>query len=135
MVGYSERQWQQVMDEYYIKYKGIKKWHDNLLLEAMKHGFIEIPSGRYFTFRPGVNGRWPLTTIKNYPVQGLGTVHDSLKFDTPEKNVYNVSKILKDAVEAVPQMCMDEWGYNFELPLTCEIKVGPNQKDLTELQF
>jgi DNA polymerase-1 len=158
-VSTSEKFWQQVIDEYYTKYKGIKKWHEGLLLEAMRNGFIEIPSGRYFTYRAGVNGRWPLTTIKNYPVQGfgadlvklarveayrrfkesrlegvfMGTVHDSLKFDVPEENVYNVSKILKDSIEKVPQLCKEAWNYNFELPLTCEIKVGHNQKDLTEL--
>lgn len=158
-VGLSQKQWADVIEAFYDKYKGIKKWHDSLLLEAMRHGFIEIPSGRYFTYRAGVNGRWPLTTIKNYPVQGfgadlvklarveayrrfkesrlegvfMGTVHDSLKFDVPEENVYNVSKILKDSIEKVPQLCKEAWNYNFELPLTCEIKVGHNQKDLTEL--
>ena len=71
-VGYSERQWQKVIDEYYTKYKGLKKWHDELLIIAMKQGFIEIPSGRYYFFRPNERGQWPLTTIKNYPVQGFG---------------------------------------------------------------
>lgn len=157
-VSTSERFWQGVIDEYYAKYKGIRKWHDQLLRQAMEHGYIEIPSGRYFSFHPR-NGRWPITTIKNYPVQGfgadlvklarieacrrfkesrmegyfIGTVHDSLKFDVPEENVIATAKIVKEAVEKVPEMCYTNWSYNFSLPLSCEIKVGPNQKDMKEI--
>ncbi len=158
-VSTSEKFWQGVIDEYYNKYQGIKKWHDALLLTVMEKGYIEIPSGRFFAFRPLGGGRWPLTTIKNYPVQGLGadlvmlaridfvekllqsdleavfigTVHDSLVVDTPEKNVYTISKMLKDSIEAVPQLCQKEWGYNFKLPLTCEIQAGRNKKEMVDV--
>ena len=29
-VGYSEKQWQKVIDEFYSKYTGIAKWHNTL---------------------------------------------------------------------------------------------------------
>lgn len=160
-VSVSEKFWQGVIDEYYTKYKGIKKWHDSLLMEAMKHGFIEIPSGRYFNFRPNERGKWPLTTIKNYPVQGfgadlvklarikayeqfrisglpghfIGTVHDSLKYDVPDECVVKMAHILNEAVEKVPEMCYNRWSYKFSLPLSCEIKVGKNQKDMEVLNL
>lgn len=63
--------WQGVIDRYYDKYKGIRKWHDQLLEEVKRNGFITIPSGRFYAFQPVLKRgmwEWPLTTIKNYPV-------------------------------------------------------------------
>lgn len=70
-VGYSQKQWQRVIDEYYTKYAGIRSWHEGLLQTVRESGFIEIPSGRVFRFEPRESWKgleWPLTTIKNYPV-------------------------------------------------------------------
>jgi DNA polymerase I-like protein with 3'-5' exonuclease and polymerase domains len=163
-VGYSVKKWQRVIDEFYSKYKNIGIWHDTLLDTVKRKGYIEIPSGRYYPFASTWNGRdwkWPLTQIKNYPVQGFGadlvmlariefmknflaselegyfvqTIHDSIVVDTPSKNVYNISVMLKDAVEKVPELCKTEWDYDFTLPLNCEILVGPNKKDLKEYNF
>lgn len=157
-VSRSEKYWQEVIDNYYIKYKGIKSWHDSLLMTVMRTGYIEIPSGRYFPYKKD-GYRWPLTTIKNYAVQGMGadlvklaridfynklidsgleglfvgTIHDSLVVDTPEKNVYNISRMLKDSIESVPKLCKEHWDYDFNLPLTCEIMVGKNKKDMEEI--
>jgi len=159
-MGYSRKQWAEVIEAFYTKYKGIKKWHDSLLETAMRQGYIEIPSGRYFNFRP-TNGRWPITTIKNYPVQGWGadlvmlarielmrrlresdieakficTVHDSLVVDTLEKNVYTISMMLKESIEAVPLLCKSTFGYAMQLPLTCEIQAGPNKRDMEEIKL
>ncbi len=69
-VSTSQTFWQEVIDKYYNKYSGIKKWHEGLLLEAQTTGRIEIPSGRYYPITPDISRResWPLTIIKNYPV-------------------------------------------------------------------
>lgn len=153
--------WQGVIDEYYKKYSGIEKWHRLLLDTVKKQGYLEIPSGRFYEFQPVLKKqgwKWPETQIKNYPVQGFGadlvmlarikarelvralgvqadfiqTVHDSLVLDTPEENVYNICVALKEAVESVPRMCYDYFGYEFGLPLTCEIQVGKNKLEMTE---
>ena len=153
--------WQNVIDTYYQKYQGIKQWHDSLLETVKRTGFLTIPSGRSYTFVPKQQyGQWvwPLTTIKNYPVQGFGadlvmlarieffkrfitsglegkfiqTIHDSLVVDTPEKNVYTISKMLKESVECVPDLCRKHFKYDFSLPMNAEILVGPNKKDLKE---
>ena len=79
-VGYSEKQWQEVIDSFYKKYSGGAKWHQKIIQEAQANGRLTIPSGRYFPFTPikGPNGhyiktkdgsyKWPITQIKNYPV-------------------------------------------------------------------
>lgn len=156
--------WQDVIDRYYAKYAGIKKWHDQLLDEVKRNGYLTIPSGRFYSFEPVFKyGEWvwPHTTIKNYPVQGfgaelvmlariyafrllqesglefvmVGTIHDSIIVDTPAKNVYTISRLLKKAVEAVPALCLEHFGYAFSLPLTCEIQTGMNKRDMKEYSF
>lgn len=161
-VGYSERRWQGVIDEFYTKYSGIARWHASIIESAKTNGFLEIPSGRYYNYRPkqGQHGwKWPLTTIKNYPVQGFGadlvklarvqffrrfiesgvdgeficTVHDSLVVDTPSKNVYTIRDMLKESIEAVPLLCKETFGYEFSLPIWCEIQAGPNKFHMKDI--
>lgn len=160
-VSTSQEFWQEVIDKYYNKYSGIKKWHEQLLIEAQTTGKLTIPSGRYYPILPDINKResWPLTIIKNYPVQGFGadlvmlarlrasqllklsggscqlcgTIHDSIVVDTPEENVYNIGKLLKQAIEEVPSYCKKLWDYDFSLPLKCEVSYGPNKTDMQEL--
>jgi len=157
-VGYTEKQWQYVIDKFYEKYYGVKKWHDGLLIEVMRTGLLTIPSGRYFPYQK--NGyRWPITTIKNYSVQGWGadlvklariealknikqaglqanfiqTIHDSLVFDVPFKSVDAVAKIVNDAVEAIPDLSEKYYGYRLSLPVYCEVLVGKNKREMLEL--
>jgi DNA polymerase I-like protein with 3'-5' exonuclease and polymerase domains len=71
-VGYSQKKWQ---DAFYTKYKGIKQWHDTLLDTVKKQGHLEIPSGRCYSFEARQQRgewKWPLTQIKNYPVNCSG---------------------------------------------------------------
>lgn len=163
-VGYSQKDWQGVIDEFYSKYRGIAKWHASLLETVKRHGYISIPSGRYFAFSKGTKynpDAWPLTTIKNYPVQGFGadlvmlarveafeqflrsnmeghfvqTIHDSLVYDVPSRNVAQTAKILDTAIAKVPELCYNIYGYEFSLPMTCEIQVGRNKRDMEEYKL
>jgi DNA polymerase I-like protein with 3'-5' exonuclease and polymerase domains len=157
-VSRDQKFWQDVIDKYYTKYYGIAAWHKQLIREAQTNGRLTIPSGRYYPIAPDYSKRepWPLTIIKNYPVQGFGaelvmlarlrakqllseaacsgllicTVHDSIVADVLEKDTLEVSKILKQSVENVPRLCKQIWGYDFQLPLTCEIQAGPNKFDM-----
>lgn len=160
-VSSSQKFWQRVIDRYYEKYSGIKRWHDQLLRTVKEQGHLEIPSGRYYTFAPVMKRgewAWPLTQIKNYPVQGFGadlvmlfrielyrllkqaniefvmvqTIHDSVVVDTPEKNVPVVSQLCHQAIANVPDMCYNNWSYEFSLPLSVEVQVGYNKKELSE---
>lgn len=160
-VGYSEKQWQGVIDEFYSKYVGIAKWHNTIIQKAKEYGFLEIPSGRYYNFRPfrqGHGWKWPITKIKNYPVQGFGaelvklarvdffqefkrsglegeficTIHDSLVTDVPSKNVELVCRMLRTSIEKTPALCKEWFDYDFSLPVWCEVAVGQNKLDMKE---
>lgn len=149
------------MDAYYAKYSGIDRWHKELIRTAQETGRLEIPSGRHYPIAPDYTKRnpWPLTIIKNYPVQGFGadlvmlarleaykkireagieallisTIHDSIVADCRTKDVERVARILFDAIEAVPSLAKKCFDYDFQLPLTSEVQVGMNKKDMTEL--
>ena len=64
-----------------------------------------------------------------------GTIHDSIVSEAPSDLVLVVGKILKQAVEEVPAFCKQIWGYDFTLPLKCEVSYGPNKTDMKELVF
>lgn len=164
-VSRDEDFWQGVIDRYYAKYNGIAQWHKKIVEEAQRNGRLDVPSGRYYPFPPERDRRgnlkWPITKIKNYPVQGFGadlvmlarleankrlkasgleyklvsTVHDSIVVDTTDENCAVVATLLKDCIEAVPSLCHKIWDYNFKLPLTCEVQYGPNKKDMLDFQF
>lgn len=165
-VSKSQKFWQNVIDEYYSKYSGIKEWHEQLILTAQRDGKLEIPSGRIFPINPIINKwngglDWPITVIKNYPVQGFGadlvmlarlevnkrlkqtdleyklisTIHDSIVIDAPSKNVEEIGRIMFDSIEYVPTLCKKCFDYDFSLPLTSEIQYGMNKKDMENLTF
>jgi DNA polymerase-1 len=163
-VSRSQKFWQEVIDNYYAKYVGIKAWHEQLIHTAQRDGRLEIPSGRFFPISPLVNQwngsmDWPITVIKNYPVQGFGadlvmlarleaskrlkasgleyrmvsTIHDSIVVDCHSRDAFAIGKILNDSIEYVPYLCKRVFGYDFTLPLTSEVQYGPNKKDMKDL--
>lgn len=75
--------------------------------------------------------------LRESKLEGLfiGTVHDSLVVDSPTKNVYNISLLLKQAVESVPDLCRQHFDYDFSLPLNCEIQVGANKRHMQDVVF
>ena len=165
LVGYSQDQWQEVIDKFYEKYQGIYHWHNRIIEEAKRNRRLDIPSGRYFPFEPTVRRgelQWPITTIKNYPIQGFGadlvklarleckrllnesglkdvllvcTIHDSIVADTPSHNLDAVAKILLQSVQSVPALCKKVWDYDFDLPLTAEVQYGKNKGEMIDYLF
>jgi len=119
-----------------------------------------MPTGRRFSYVRTDRGDWPVTTIKNYPVQSLGadlmtiarvdfarrfwdnvpegklrsTVHDSIVVDVPEKDVDNTCQMMYDVFKDIPRNFKQIFGVEYNLPLGCEIKVGMNLMDLEKVK-
>lgn len=158
----TEKYWQNVIDKFYQKYPGIKQWHSNIIKEATLTGRVVIPTGRFFPFHPK-NGDYPITQIKNYPVQALGadlvsiirvnfynrfkslskyygcdvgfmvsSVHDSIVVDSPSKELQIIAKTMHRSVTDCPRLFEERFGIKFNVPMTAEIKYGPNQEDMVE---
>lgn len=160
-VGYNQKQWQEVIDEYYAKYKGMARWHNDLMKQAVTTGKLVMPTGRIYTFKPEKKGNdivWPRTTILNYPVQGLGadlvciarvsafkrmkgllallvsSVHDSIVVDSPLQEIEKVCQILKSSVEDVPKNFERLFKIPFDLPLNVEIQIGEDLKNVVDIE-
>jgi DNA polymerase-1 len=111
--------------------------------------------------RPG-GGCTYATNVKNYPVQGhatadvvpisiitidqelkkrglkallINSVHDSVVLDCPEDEVDEVMGILFDKMINVAKEFFRRYGYQFTVPLNCEIKVGVNWLEGKEFKF
>ena len=155
-VSTSESFWQNVIDEFYTKYKGLGQWHKEIVATAMKDRKITMPTGRVYNYEPEVKYgkvKWPRTKILNYPVQGLGadlmaiarvslanrlkdmknvklinTVHDSIIVDFDSKVCDNISivKIVDQCFTDIPTNFNKLFGVKFNLPMRVECQVGPN---------
>ena len=154
--------WQDVIDKFYAKYSGIKKWHDAIMLEAKCTGSLFTPSGVEYKFLPiqskyGV--KWPDTQIKNYVVQGFGaeivklarimlyrrliayrndgillvnTVHDSLMVDCVAKHVPFVVQTIKEVLAGLPAVVSKTYGMDYCLPTGGDIETGISWATLKE---
>jgi DNA polymerase-1 len=151
--------WQGVIDEFYMKYQGVNKWHEKLVLEAMETGRVTIPTGRFFCYAPYQKRgmwTWPRTTILNYPVQGLGaelmviarvlmnsemkriglktkmvcTVHDSMLYDVPKDEVDVVAGMFGRVWAQIPRAFQKLYNVEYNVPCRVEVKYGPNWKDM-----
>jgi|TARA_R110000764_G_scaffold92670_2_gene176043 DNA polymerase I-like protein with 3'-5' exonuclease and polymerase domains len=116
----NEMFWQNVIDQFYRKYTGLKEWHDQLMFQVKQTNKLIMPTGRTYKYLPETNSmgniKYPRTRILNYPVQGLGadlmtiarislynkiakmdgvklinTVHDSIMLDFDPKVCYTNS--------------------------------------------
>ena len=162
-ISTSEKYWQKMIDKYYDKYKGLREWHGNLLREVTLTGQIVNPTGRIFKFEPKPNYRgdlvWPITQIKNFPVQSFGadvmaiirvsfrrrfinegingvlvnTVHDSIVADIDKQEVERCNRIFHSVFADFPSNLQRVFGIPFDLPLNAEVSIGSNMKDLKEI--
>jgi DNA polymerase-1 len=164
-ISTSPKYWKKVIDKYFEKYPGLASWHGELLRQVVSSGKIITPTGRTFMFEPirKYNGEWnwPITQIKNFPVQSIGadlmsiarvsfmkrfrdaningiivnTVHDSIVCDVDSSEIIKVGLLFHDVFRDIPTNFNRLFGVLFNLPLTCEVSVGNNMKELTEYKI
>jgi DNA polymerase I-like protein with 3'-5' exonuclease and polymerase domains len=147
-VSTKEDFWQDVMDKFYDKYRGIKKTHVVWCQRVAETGRLVTPSGREFRFYRKDNGDLPRTQILNYPVQSFGadlmaiarvslfrrmqvlgyrsllinTVHDSIVLDIYPGEWYNISTLVNKVFADIPENFKKLYGKEFNLPMKCDIK-------------
>lgn len=164
-VGFSQKRWQQVIDQFYEKYKGIHNWHTSIVQEVVRIGSLVIPTGRQFDYSPikKPNGdiEWPRTTILNYPAQAFGadlmilarlsfanrlkaggyktklisTVHDSIVCDSPDDEYMQIVKLFHEVFADIPKNFERIFGTELNVPMTCEVMIGNNLKDMEEIKL
>ena len=154
----SVKQAEDFIEDYYVKYKGVKKWQQANILTASRGEPIVLPNGRRYTFKKE-NGTLPATKIKNYPVQGFATgsggivpvamvecvkrvkkagmrtslimqVHDETVWDGPEEEIEEVAEIVLQTYNDTPKLLKVLFGCDFNLPLRGEAKWGKTWGDV-----
>ena len=160
--GLSEKQWEDVISKFYKKYDGIRRWHESLVQRAMVNKRLAIATGRTWEFTKGYDRRgevkWPITLIKNYPVQGLeadlmmivrvslmkrikhepdillvNSVHDSVLLDVPSRHVDWTVDVIRSVFRDVPDNFRRLFGVSFNLPFRGEISVGNDWLNMKEV--
>lgn len=162
-VSSSPKFWKEVIEAFYAKYKGFAQWHTKIVQEVTMTGKLRIQAtGREFVYKqyPSRFGdmEWPITQIKNYPVQGTGadlmalariivaqdwrkagmqgvlvsSVHDSIVADVPDNEVVKGCKLLLNSFDKVPSMFGRVFGTPYDLPFKGEVQYGPNMCDMED---
>lgn len=154
MPNFSKKKWDGIVDTFYGKYKGLAAFHDNLMKEVRKNGYIINPTGRKLVFEKVLKhgGYWDYNkpNVVNYPVQSLATadivplamvvarrrlakypdvkfimqVHDSLIWDAPKKDVDVTARTCVEVFRELPDLIEQFFGFEFNVPLSGEAKVG-----------
>lgn len=159
VVSKSQQFWQDVIDQYYSKYKGLYATHMKYLQTVNQTGKLMSPLGREYEFKKykkGDSSEYSEYEITNYPNQGLGadvmavarvsaaarfskynlrsklisTIHDSLTSDSPDNEVQAVSEIFLEVFQDLPQNIEKAFGIKWDLPMLGEISIGKNMKEL-----
>ena len=163
-VGWNAKKWQAAIDAFYQKYGGLEKWHTSLVQEVNRTGKLVMPTGRIYTYERYLKRGeliLPRTQILNYPVQGLGadlmtlarilfgksvmkdglkvsllsTVHDSILIDSQQKYVDKVVEMLYNVWNSIPSEFERRFGVKFNLPMRCEVQIGPNWGNMEEVKL
>ena len=158
-VSTSVKYWEGVINKFFEKYYGLNKKHLELIQEATTTGRTISPFGRVHEHQPK-KGEWYIPDITNHINQGLGadvmvvarvlayrrwqalnlegkfvsTVHDSIVMDVPDNNVKAAARVLYGVFDDLPVAISNYYKVNWNLPMICEIGIGSNMKDLTEIK-
>jgi len=162
-VSTSPNFWDDMNERFYKKYHALDKKHHEWKDLVMAGRPIVGPLGREWTitihrdFRGELKIPW--TTLANYPTQGtaadvmmlarlsankrikdagieaklISTVHDSIVWDTHEKHLQDIAAICDGVFADLPKNINKLFGYQWDTPMACESKYGPNMKEMSKL--
>jgi len=158
-ISTKESFWQDKIDKFYNKYKGIERFHRKLVQEHKATGRLEMPTGRHYIIPEEYGIEMARPKILNYPVQGLGhdlmtiarvslfrnmrkyhlksllisTIHDSIIIDAIESEKNLIIDLIRDTWNNIPYNYMCLTDDTFTLPMRCEISFGNNLKEMTNV--
>jgi DNA polymerase I-like protein with 3'-5' exonuclease and polymerase domains len=160
-ISRKESFWQDVIDKFYAKYKGIARWHRELVNKVVKSGGrYTSPLGRKYSFDLQQGRNVPRTKILNYPVQGfaadimaivrkniyqslskqdllseikfIGTVHDSVLLLSPTERVGPLKEIIQGAFYEIKGEA-SRFGAELAVGVGVKVKAGECWETLQEI--
>lgn len=148
--------WRAAIENFYDKYSGLRRWHQQIIQEVTRTGTLTSETGRVYEFemrRKRGEMVWPINDIVNYPVQGfsadlmsiarvsafnrlrndprilfINTVHDSITLDVDAdlEACYNISITMKKVFRDIGPNFERLYGKKLLVPMDCDSKVGIN---------
>ena len=154
--------WDDLNDRFFSKYSGINSCHNVWKDFVLQGKSITGPFGRSWSIALSRDRygeiKIPWTTLSNYPVQGTGadvmmfarisantrikkagipckiiSTHDSIVWDCEKKYIEEIAAICHQVFADLPENFRRMFGYHWTVPLACEVKFGPNMKDIEKL--
>lgn len=153
--------WDGVNDKFYGKYKGLDAKHKEWCELVLSNKPIVGPLGRewFIPLKSGGEFKIPWTLLSNYPVQGTGadlmaiarvsayrrikalgiackfisTVHDSIVVDCRSADLQQIANIFYEVFDDLISNIKKMFKYEWQTPLACECKFGPNMRDMDKL--
>jgi len=156
--------WDGMNEKFYAKYKHLDRKHKEWMQIIASGKPIIGPLGRSWSLPLGRdkygNVKLPITQLVNLPVQGTGadimtfvrissynrikkagipcdfisTVHDSIVLDTHQSCISELASIYDDVFRDLPMNIKNVFGYDWQCPMACESKFGPNMKDMVKVK-
>lgn len=156
--------WDNVNKLFYEKYFTIDECHSKWKETVFNDQPIVGPLGREWSINPfNKYGKINWTQFTNYPVQGTGadvmalarvsfmirlkklglekvillisSVHDSIVVDAPKEYLDLVAKLFYEVFADLQANIYKLFQYEWKTPLACEVKYGPNMKEMTKYDF
>lgn len=163
MPDYSLKRWREIVNAFYAKYQGLKRWQDENAQIAAARGYLRNPSGRVLTFDEEVhNGieSVDVKQVKNYPVQSASSdimylgmvkfiervaelglkanlilqVHDSMVWDCPVEEAETLCREGIKLFRSLPQLAKEYFGWDIVVPLTGDCEVGYDYGNTKEIK-
>lgn len=155
--------WDGIGEKFYNKYSGINECHIHWCKLVTSGKGLVGPFGREWVVPMGRDYRGelkiPWTTLTNYPVQGTGadvmmiarvsfarrlrasgipallisTIHDSIVVDVEQKYVHQIARLFYEVFSDLISNIKRCFGYDWVVPLGCEVKYGPDMKNMKKL--
>lgn len=161
MPRFKLKQWEQVVKDYWKKYKVFDQWHKQIIAHVIQgDGTLQTPLGRWYKFKM-FNGKYNEHQIVNYPIQGTAgadilplcavliykelkklklksipvlTVHDSIVFDCPANEVDTVADITMHVFNNTDSYISQYFGVNWIAKITGEVEAGDNYGSTTQIR-
>lgn len=161
MPNFSQKRWEQIVNAFREKYKGLVAWQQNNMRKVYQQkGILRNPTGRKFDITMGKKG-YNRRQVCNYPVQSfataditplamtiihremrkhnvkslmIGQVHDSIVFDVVEEELHRLAKLCVYVFESLPKYIEELWGFKFNVPLTGDVEYGKDYGSLKKLE-
>jgi DNA polymerase I-like protein with 3'-5' exonuclease and polymerase domains len=162
MPNFSEEKWKGIVAGFFNKYTGLAEWHDKIIDQVYNEGQYTGPTGRFWKFKKvNKKGVFDYSTgqIRNYMVQGTSgdiikmamviinkrrkamgltksklimCVHDSIIWDSPEEEVYQLAKLNLEVFREIPQVCKRVFGFDLLVPIDGEAAIGDTWGNVQE---